>query len=40
MIIELDHTAAAFPRLTPVRLIVVQAVLALICMIIIIMIKS
>ena len=33
-VFELDQTAAAFARLTSVRLVVVQAVLVLICMII------
>ena len=35
-VFELDQTASSFPRLTPVRLVVVQAVLVLICIIIII----
>ena len=39
-VFELDQTAAAFPRLTTVRLVVVQAVLVLICIIFIIMIIS
>ena len=37
-VFELDQTAPSFPRLTPVRLVVVQAVLVLICIIIISMI--